>query len=244
MKTILILGAKSDMAMATAEVYAQKGWNLCLAGRNVEDELSMFKNSLINKYHCDITLNNLDILEYESHQQYFSSFTQKPDGLISFVGLLGHQKQSEFDFVISKNSIDSNFTGIVSLLNIFANYYEERGEGFIFGVSSVAGDRGRKSNYMYGASKAAFTVYLSGLRNRLGSKNIHVMTVKPGYVDTQMTQGMNLPKVLTVSPQYVAKKIYKMHQKRADQFYVPWIWFYIMFIIKLIPERIFKKLNL
>ena len=112
MKTILILGAKSDMAMATAEVYAQKGWNLCLAGRNVEDELSMFKNSLINKYHCDITLNNLDILEYESHQQYFSSFTQKPDGLISFVGLLGHQKKSEFDFVVSKNIIDSNCSGI------------------------------------------------------------------------------------------------------------------------------------
>ena len=243
MKTVLILGAKSDIAMATAEVYAEKGWNLCLAGRKVEDELSSFKNSLINKYQCEISLNNLDILEFESHQRFFNSFTQKPNGLISFIGLLGNQKQSEMNFKVSKNIIDSNFTGIVSLINIFSTYYEEKEEGFIIGLSSVAGDRGRMSNYTYGASKAAFTAYLSGLRNRLSSKNIHVMTVKPGFVDTQMTQGMNLPPLLTVSPKFVAKKIYKMHQKRADQIYVPRIWFYIMFIIRLIPERLFKKLN-
>ena len=244
MKTVLILGAKSDMAMATAEVYAQYGWNLCLAGRFVEDELIGFKSTLIKKYKCQISLKDLDILELESHQDFFNSLNQKPDGVICFIGLLGDQKRSERDFKVSKNIIDSNFTGIVSFINIFSNYFEEKEKGFIIGVSSVAGDRGRKINYTYGSAKAALTTYLSGLRNRLSSKNIHVMTVKPGFVDTKMTENMNLPSLLTVSSDFVAKKIYKMHQKRVAQFYVPGYWFLIMFIIKLIPERIFKHLNI
>ena len=244
MKPVLILGAKSDMAKATAEFYAKNGWNLSLAGRNVIAELSTFSGRLKDDYGCEINLYELDILDFQSHTDFFKSFQQKPDGIICFIGLLGDQQKSEMDFNETKTVIDSNFTGIVSLLNIFANYFEEKEDGFIVAVSSVAGDRGRKSNYTYGSAKAALTTYLSGLRNRLASKNVHVMTVIPGFVETKMTRNLDLPGLITVSPNYVGKKIFKMQQRRADQIYIPGYWYFIMTFIKLIPERVFKKLNI
>jgi len=244
MKPVLILGAKSDMAKATAEYYAKNGWNLSLAGRNVIAELSTFSGRLKDDYGCEINLYELDILDFQSHTDFFKSFQQKPDGVICFIGFLGDQQKSEMDFNETETVIDSNFTGIVSLLNIFANYFEEKEDGFIVAVSSVAGDRGRKSNYTYGSAKAALTTYLSGLRNRLSPKNVRVMTVKPGFVATKMTKNLDLPELLTVSPDYVAKKIFKMQQRRADQIYIPGYWYFIMTFIKLIPERIFKKINI
>ena len=244
MKLVLILGAKSDMAKATAEFYAKNGWDLNLAGRNIITELSTFRDRLKDDYGCEINLYDLDILDFKSHTEFFKSFQQKPDGVICFIGLLGDQQKSEMDFNETKTVIDSNFTGIVSLLNIFANYFEEKEDGFIVAVSSVAGDRGRKRNYTYGSAKAALTTYLSGLRNRLSPKNVHVMTVIPGFVETKMTKNLDLPGLITVSPGYVAKKIYKMHQKRVDEFYVPGYWYFIMTFIKLIPEKMFKKLNI
>jgi decaprenylphospho-beta-D-erythro-pentofuranosid-2-ulose 2-reductase len=244
MKSVLILGAKSDMAKATAKVYAQNGWDLYLAGRNVITELSSFSGQLKDDYGCEINLYDLDILEFQSHMIFFKSFKQKPDGIICFIGLLGDQKKSEIEFSETRIVIDSNFTGIVGLISIFANYYEEKEGGFIVGVSSVAGDRGRKSNYTYGSAKAALTTYLSGLRNRLSPKNVHVMTVIPGFVETKMTKNLDLPGLIIVSPNYVGKKIFKMQQMRADQIYIPGYWYFIMAFIKLIPERVFKKLNI
>ncbi len=244
MKSVLILGAKSDIAKATAIVYAQNGWDLYLAGRNVIAELLSFSVRLKNDYGCKINLHELDILDFQSHLGFFKSFSQKPDGVICFIGLLGDQQKSEMDFNETETVIDSNFTGIVSLLNIFANYFEEKEDGFIVAVSSVAGDRGRKSNYTYGSAKAALTTYLSGLRNRLASKNVHVMTVIPGFVETKMTKNLDLPGLITVSPNYVGKKIFKMQQRKVDLIYVPGYWYFIMTFIKLIPERVFKKLNI
>jgi decaprenylphospho-beta-D-erythro-pentofuranosid-2-ulose 2-reductase len=244
MKLVLILGAKSDMAKATAEFYAKNGWDLNLAGRNIITELSTFRNRLKDDYGCEINLYDLDILDFKSHTEFFKSFQQKPDGVICFIGLLGDQQKSEMDFNETKTVIDSNFTGIVSLLNIFANYFEEKEDGFIVAVSSVAGDRGRKRNSTYGSAKAALTTYLSGLRNRLSPKNVHVMTVIPGFVETKMTKNLDLPSLITVSPNYVGKKIFEMQQRRADQIYIPGYWYFIMAFIKLIPERVFKKLNI
>mgnify|MGYP002858936236 CR=1 FL=1 len=232
------------MGKATAEFYAKNGWDLNLAGRNVITELSSFSDRLKDDYGCEINLYNLDILDFQSHTNFFQSFQQKPDGVICFIGLLGDQQKSEMDFNETETVIDSNFTGIVSLLNIFANYFEEKEDGFIVAVSSVAGDRGRKSNYTYGSAKAALTTYLSGLRNRLSSKNVHVMTVIPGFVETKMTKNLDLSELLTVSPDYVAKKIFKMQQSRTDLIYVPGYWYFIVAFIKLIPERLFKKLNI
>ena len=244
MKSLLILGAKSEMAISTAKLYAKNGWDLILVGRRVTEILSLFKNELEKEFNCTVNLFDLDILDFQSHLIFFRSLLQKPDGVICFIGLLGNQKKGEIDFHQTNKVIDSNFTGIVSMLNIFANYLEEKEEGFIACVSSVAGDRGRKSNYTYGSAKAGLTTYLSGLRNRLSSKNIHIMTVKPGYVETKMIKELNIPKFLTVTPNYVAKKIYKMQQRRIDIIYIPGFWSLIMILVKLIPERIFKKLNI
>lgn len=244
MKSLLVLGAKSEIAISTAKLYAKNGWDLILVGREVSKILSLFKIELEEEFHCKVKLCDLDILEFQSHIILFKSLLQKPDGVICFIGLLGNQKKGEIDFYHTSKVIDSNFTGIVSMLNIFANYFEKKGEGFIACVSSVAGDRGRKNNYTYGSAKAALTTYLSGLRNRLSSKNVHVMTVKPGYVKTKMTKDLNIPNILKVSPNYVAKKIYKMQQRKREIIYIPRFWSLIMILVKLVPERIFKKLNI
>ena len=244
MKSLLVLGAKSEIAISTAKLYAKNGWDLILVGREVSKILPLFKIELEEEFHCKVKLCDLDILEFQSHIILFKSLLQKPDGVICFIGLLGNQKKGEIDFYHTNKVIDSNFTGIVSMLNIFANYFEKKGEGFIACVSSVAGDRGRKNNYTYGSAKAALTTYLSGLRNRLSSKNVHVMTVKPGYVKTKMTKDLNIPNILKVSPNYVAKKIYKMQQRKREIIYIPRFWSLIMILVKLVPERIFKKLNI
>tara|TARA_B100002051_G_C16741621_1_gene644667 strand:- start:3237 stop:3971 length:735 start_codon:yes stop_codon:yes gene_type:complete len=244
LKSLLILGAKSEIAISTAKLYAKNGWDLILVGREVSKILLLFKIELEEEFNSKVKLCDLDILKFQSHITFFKSLLQKPDGVICFIGLLGNQKKSEIDFYQTNKIIDSNFTGIVSMLNIFANYFEKKGEGFIACVSSVAGDRGRKSNYTYGSAKAALTTYLSGLRNRLSSKNVHIMTVKPGYVKTKMTKDLNIPNILKVTPNYVAKRIYMMQQRGKDIIYIPRFWSLIMILVKLVPERIFKKLNI
>jgi short-subunit dehydrogenase len=129
-------------------------------------------------------------------------------------------------------------------LDLISSEFEKRGSGIIIGISSVAGDRGRASNYIYGSAKAAFTTYLSGLRNRFSSKGIQVITVKPGYVNTKMTENYKLPKILTAQPIQVGTDIWKAFAKKRDIIYSLWFWRWIMVIIKLIPEFLFKKLKL
>lgn len=139
--------------------------------------------------------------------------------------------------------IDVNFTSYVSILEKAASYLEQERTGFIGVISSVAGDRGRQSNYIYGSSKGALSVYLQGLRNRLFSSGVHVATIKPGFVDTQMTYGLN-GLFLVAKPEDVAKRVYESIRKERDVIYVPGFWAVMMFIIKSIPERIFKRLEL
>jgi decaprenylphospho-beta-D-erythro-pentofuranosid-2-ulose 2-reductase len=140
--------------------------------------------------------------------------------------------------------IHSNYTGAVSILNIVAEDYAKKRQGTIVGISSVAGERGRQSNYLYGSAKAGFTAYLSGLRNYLFQYGVHVMSVQPGFVYTKMTEDLKLPPLLTATPAQVASAIAKAIQKKKNVLYVKWMWRYIMFIIKSIPEPIFKKLKL
>ena len=148
MKTVLILGAKSDIAKATASFYAKNGWDLSLICRNINVEFLSFTSKLERDFGCKINLYEFDILDFQSHIEFFKTVHQKLDGIICFIGLYGDQKKSELDFNLSKTVIDSNFTAIVSILNYFANYFEEKEDGFIVGISSVAGDRGRKNNYI------------------------------------------------------------------------------------------------
>jgi short-subunit dehydrogenase len=141
-------------------------------------------------------------------------------------------------------TINANYTGAVSILNIVAADYEERRKGTIIGISSVAGNRGRQSNYIYGSAKAGFTAYLSGLRNKLFHHKTHVMTVLPGFVYTKMTEHLQLPKLLTATPEEVALAVYHGFKKVKDVVYVKWFWKWIMMIITFIPESIFKKKKL
>ena len=243
MSFVLIIGAKSDIAKACAREYAKNGYDLYLAGRNIS-ELKDFVKDLEVRTAQKIELVELDILDTQSHTKFYHNLGEKPLGVISAVGLLGDQAKAQDDFNHTQDIINSNFTGIASILNIIANDFEQRKSGFIVGISSVAGDRGRKSNYIYGAAKAGFTAYLSGLRNRLVDSQVHVMTAKPGFVATQMTKDMDLPEKLTALPKAVAEHIFKAQQRNKNVIYSKWQWRYIMWIIKSIPEFVFKKLSL
>ena len=242
MSYVLIIGAKSDIAKATARKYAKHGYDLYLAGRNLS-KLQEFASDISIKTQRNIKLVELDILDYKNHQTFYDSLEEKPLGVISAIGYLGEQKKAQANFTEARQIMDTNYTGVVSLFNIIANDFEHRRSGFLVGISSVAGDRGRKSNYIYGSAKAAFTAYLSGLRNRLYDSHVHVLTVKPGFVATKMTEGMDLPEKLTAQPETVANDIYNAQQKGKNVLYTKWIWRWVMLIIRMIPEWKFKRMN-
>lgn len=243
MQYVLIIGAKSDLAIELAKKYAAQGYHLYLAARNSSD-LKDFAKDLQIRTTRNIIILEFDILNYNSHQIFYDNLEIKPIGVILVSGYLGSQKNAEINFMETAKIIDTNFTGAVSLLNIVVNYFELRKKGFIVGISSVAGDRGRKSNYFYGSSKAAFSSYLSGIRNRLNSSNVNVLTVKPGFIKTKMTIDIEFPNFLSSSPSNVAEKIFIAQQKKKNVIYVKWFWRVIMIVIKIIPEIIFKRTSL
>jgi short-subunit dehydrogenase len=148
------------------------------------------------------------------------------------------------DFDEALRMIQTNYSGAVSILNRVAGYYSRQKHGTIVGISSVAGERGRQSKLIYGSSKAAFSVYLDGLRNKMYKDQVHVVTVKPGFVFTKMTEGLKLPAPLTASPEEVADAVFKSVLNRKNTVYVKWMWRWIMLIIRNIPEFQFKKMNL
>ncbi|MBP0020402.1 MAG: SDR family oxidoreductase [Cyanobacteria bacterium SBLK] len=243
MKRVLILGAKSDIAKAIAHRFAKTGCNIDLAARN-STLLEPLVKDLSIRYNCQAKTLEFDALDFKSHGAFYESLTEKPDIVICVFGYLGNQDNAQKDFQEAEKIINTNYTGAVSILNIIANDFEQRQQGTIAGISSVAGDRGRQSNYFYGSAKAAFTAYLSGLRNRLTKAGVHVITVKPGYVATKMTEGMELPQPLTASPEQVSEAIFQAIEKQKNAIYTLWMWQYIMLIIRSVPEFIFKKLNL
>jgi len=243
MSYILIIGAKSDIAKATAKEYAKHGYDLYLAARN-SSELEEFATDVQLRSGVDAKLKEFDIAKFETHQVFYESLEPKPLGVIVVAGYMAEQKECQEDFTKTLNTINVNYTGAVSILNIVSNDMEKNKDGFIVGVSSVAGDRGRKANYIYGSSKAAFSSYLSGLRNRLYESGVKVLTVKPGFVATKMTEGLDLPEKLIASPDEVASDIYKAQQKGKDILYTKWIWRWVMLVIKMIPEWRFKGMSL
>ncbi|MEN7549611.1 SDR family oxidoreductase [Rapidithrix thailandica] len=242
--TILILGATSDMAQACAYRFAKAGCQLILASRKVS-RLAPLQSDLEIKHQVKVHLAEFDACAYITHTQFYQSLPSKPDVVILAFGILGEQEIAQKDdFAEAHKIIDANYTGAVSILNIIANDFEQRKSGTILALSSVAGDRGRQSNYIYGSAKAGLTAYLSGLRNRLSKAGVQVITVKPGFVATKMTEGLPLPKPLTAKPEQVANSLFKAVKKKPNTMYVLPVWRYIMLIIRNIPEGIFKKLNL
>lgn len=242
-RTILILGSGSDMAKAISRKFAQNGYHIQLAGRNPE-QMERLKKDLMARYEAKVSCFTFDAEYLDTHDSLVSMLPVLPDIIVYTAGYMSEQAEAEQNWKVSQRMIDVNYAGAVSVLNRFAPLFAERNSGCIIGISSVAGDRGRGSNYIYGSTKAAFTAYLSGLRNELFKKNVHVITVKPGFVYTKMTQRLNLPARLTAHPVKVADKIYWAAAKKKNVVYIKPVWRWIMLIIKMIPETVYKKTNL
>lgn len=240
---VLILGATSDLAVAIARRFASEGYGLMLAGRD-QQQLHVLTGDLSIRHHVPVMHVFFDALDFKSHLSFYQALPAVPDIVFCVFGVLGNQATAQEDWRECATIIDSNFTGAASVLNVIASDFERRRQGVIVGISSVAGDRGRQSNYFYGSAKAGFTAYLSGMRNRLFASNVHVLTVKPGFMKTRMTEGMKTPGPLTASPEVAARHIFKATIARKNSIYVLPVWQLIMLIIRMIPEGIFKKLKL
>jgi short-subunit dehydrogenase len=243
-KHCLILGAKSDIARAIAHVYARNGWTLSLAGRGAADTLAADVSDLQIRYGAKAQALELDICAFDGHAAFYAALDPKPDLVICVIGYMPAQADVQASPALARTVIDSNFTGCAVLLDIAAADMEARKSGGIIGVSSVAGDRGRATNYWYGSAKAGFTAYFSGLRNRLHKSGVHVLTVKPGFVYTKMTEGLPLPAPLTAQPAQVGEAVYRAYARKKNVLYTKWMWRWIMAIIRNIPEWQFKKMKL
>ncbi len=243
MPTVLILGATSDMAIAIAKKFASHKYDVQLAARNIE-HLKPLQSDIHVRYDVECTLYAFDALAFSTHQPFFDSLAPKPDTTICVFGVMEDEDKAFENFASTERMIDTNYTGAVSILNIAAKYYISQKQGTIAGVSSVAGERGRQSKLIYGSAKAGFSAYLSGLRNKLFKDNVHVVSVKPGFVYTKMTEELALPKSLTAQPSEVAGAVYDGVKRKKNTVYVKWMWRWIMLIIKNIPESMFKKMKL
>ena len=245
-KTVLILGANSGIAKATSQLLAQQGYNLYLAGRD-QTRLQAFATELQAQYpQQKIHLGLFDATQYDQHPNFLQRVltqTHTLTGVLLCFGYLGNHSLAIQNMNESFDIIHQNFTGAVSILNQVCQYFmtnKSTQKRFIIGVSSVSGDRGRKQNYIYSAAKSAVNIYLQGLRQQLYKANVRVVTIKPGYVDTPMTQGLTSP--LMVSPQYVAKRIVASIQQRRHVYYIPGFWRILCGLLKLIPDTLYRVL--
>jgi decaprenylphospho-beta-D-erythro-pentofuranosid-2-ulose 2-reductase len=243
MPTVLILGATSDIGFAIARKFASEKYNVQLAARNT-NLLQPFQSDLQIRYGVQCSLHSFNALDFNSHADFYHTLIPRPVVTVYVIGYMNDNEKVITDWDESLRTINTNYTGAVSILNIIASDYASHKSGTIVGISSVAGNRGRQSNYIYGSAKAAFTAYLSGLRNKLYHDNVHVMTVLPGFVYTKMTEHLKLPPLLTANPENVADAIYNGVRTKRDVLYVKWFWKWIMRIITTIPESIFKKKKL
>lgn len=240
---VLILGARSDIGKATAHAFAALGHPIQLAARRSET-LDADRSDIALRHSVDVTLHDFDALDLQSHLAFIDQLPELPEIAVCVVGLMGEQLENEQNMDAAVRVIRSNYEGPANILAMLSNRFEDRGHGTLVGVSSVAGERGRATNYVYGSAKAGFTAFLSGLRNRLAKKDVHVVTVLPGFVATQMTEGMDLPAKLTAQPSEVGQAITRAVSRERNIVYVRPIWLFIMAIIRNIPEARFKVMKL
>ncbi len=246
-KGVVILGSASTVARYIAYEFAREGAPLILADFDDEENAHIADDV---RARCGVECHavHFDATAYDTHDAFIDECERllgaEPEGLVLCFGYMNEQAAAQADFAIARRTIDTNFTGAVSILERFAAKFEARKSGFMGVLSSVAGDRGRQANYIYGASKGGLTTYLEGLRNRLHAAKVSVTTIKPGFMDTKMTYGMPLPGLLTATPEVAAKAIHKAIRKRKNTAHVLFIWQYIMLIIRHVPEWQFKKMNI
>ncbi|HEY2469851.1 MAG TPA: SDR family oxidoreductase [Terracidiphilus sp.] len=244
-RRILILGATSAIAVAVARELLASDARFFLVARNAA-KLDAVRSDLLTRGAASVTTQVIDLDDTDAHTQMLSQTVQdlgSIDLALIAHGVLGDQTEAQTAFPAAAAILHTNFFSAVSLITWLANYFEQQHKGTLAVISSVAGDRGRKSNYVYGASKGALNIFLDGVRNRVDRSGAHVLTIRPGFVATPMTA--HLPQgPLFVSPAQVAKGIVKAIVAHKDVAYVPSFWRPIMFIIRSVPEFIFKKLNL
>lgn len=240
---VLILGARSDIARACAHRFGRAGHPLVLAARDPA-VLEADATDLRLRYQVPVQCVAFDATDVAGHAAFLDALPELPEIALCAVGAMGDQTQSQGDALAAAAVIRANFEGPALILGALAGRFEARGSGTVIGISSVAGERGRASNYVYGAAKAGFTAFLSGLRNRLARGPVRVITVLPGFVATRMTEGMALNPRLTAQPSEVAEAIFRACQKRRDVVYVRPVWRLIMAIIRALPEPVFKRTRL
>ncbi|MDC0357855.1 SDR family oxidoreductase [Oligoflexia bacterium] len=241
----VIFGATSAIAMEAAKHFAADGDALLLLGRDA-GKLEAVRNDLLTRGAKEVYMIACDLIEIERHRDILEQVGKvlpDYDTVLVAYGTLGDQEACQGDYDLTELELRTNFSSVVSLLTPIANIFEERKSGAIAVIASVAGDRGRQSNYIYGSAKGALALFLQGLRNRLYKANVSVLTVKPGFVDTPMIAHMKKGP-LSVKPAVVGKGIYDAIKNRKDVVYLPWFWCFIMLIIKSIPEVFFKRLKL
>lgn len=235
----LIMGATSSLGVVLCRQLAAQGRKLILCGRN-ESELQSLAADLATRYGNEVQLLVCDLMQGEEAISHVCDAAPQVHDLWLLAGDMGNDNKDDMRNLASVAWI--NYTAPSLLLAGFAHVFEQRKSGRIAVVTSVAGDRGRQSNYPYGSAKAGLTAFTSGLRNRLCKSNVHVMTIKPGFMDTPMTYSMSSP--LIASRTACAEAMIRGLDKGKDVIYVPWFWEIIMGIICHIPEKIFKKLSL
>ena len=244
MKKILIIGATSAIAEATARLWAAQGHRLYLLGRNTE-RLTVIAADLKIRGAESAHYAQLDVNEFALHAAVLDAAALALSGIDIVLiahGTLGDQKACKQDFAATLQELNTNAISVISLLTHLAKRFEAQQHGSIVVISSVAGDRGRHSNYVYGAAKGAVTIFLQGLRQRLHKSGVQVLTVKPGFVDTPMTAKFK-KSIIWAKPEMLARSIYVGVEKRRDVVYAPWFWFGVMAVIRSVPESLFKKLN-
>lgn len=246
MKKILIIGASSAIATSVARIYASQGDHLFLIARSGE-KLAVLADDLQVRGASAVESFAVDLNEFAEHDELIAKAEQAMGGIDVVLiahGTLGDQQACEQSVDLTLAEIKTNALSTISLLTLLANHLEGRGRGVIAVISSVAGNRGRQSNYVYGSAKAMVSTFCAGLRNRLAPTGVHVLTIKPGFVDTPMTADIPNKGFLWAQPEEVASAIVTAIEKRKNEVYVPFFWRYIMLIIGHIPEFIFKRLKL
>jgi decaprenylphospho-beta-D-erythro-pentofuranosid-2-ulose 2-reductase len=238
-KQVLVVGATSSLAQAICHVLAEEGYGLTLVGRD-EVELDLLMRDLITRYDAPCNKVLADFLDSAFSVDALIEKAGSFDHLIMVAGDMGNSDPTHVQNLAY--TMHLNYTIPAQIATVTAKYLAEKKQGTIAIISSVAGDRGRQSNYAYGAAKAALSTFAAGLRNRFFKKGVHVMTVKPGFIDTPMTWGMKSP--LMASRESVAEAIVEAMHKKKNVVYVPFFWRYIMLIIMHIPEMVFKRLSL
>ncbi|MFN3887927.1 MAG: SDR family oxidoreductase [Aquabacterium sp.] len=245
MRKILIVGATSAIAEATARVWAQRGDKLFLAARRA-DALQSVASDLVTRGAAFVGTQVFDANALDQHASLLQAASEAMGGLDTILiahGTLSDQARAQSDAGYALGEIHTNGVSVVNLMGLAGERFERQGHGAIAVISSVAGDRGRQSNYVYGSAKALVSAFASGLRQRLSKKGVHVVTIKPGFVDTPMTAAFKKG-ALWAKPDKVARDIVAGVDKGKAVVYTPGFWALIMLIIKHIPEFVFVKLAL